>query len=161
MRSSYGENFSGSCSRCPKTEISSHRTKPDSDSAAADLGDAGTVEGEEALPSRPGCSSTITTFAAFMRFEYSVLQAEAVQRLPASSLPLWPMQMTHGEAMPPAFRFFRQRGILRFFRQIKRFLWTLRLDEVDMSGHIQTCLDIQTCLVMSGHVWICPGIGLF
>ena len=77
--------------------------KPESDSAAADLEDAGEGEGEEALPSRAGCSSTITIFAAFIRLEYSILQAEAVQRLPASSLPLWPMQMTHGEAIATCF----------------------------------------------------------
>jgi hypothetical protein len=75
--------------------------KPDSDSAAADLEDAG--EGEDALPSRPGCSSTTPIFAAFMRLESSVLQAEAVQRLPASGLPLWPMQITHGEAIVTCF----------------------------------------------------------
>jgi hypothetical protein len=34
-----------------------------------------------------------------MRLEYSILQAEAVQRLPANGLPLWPMQITHGEAI--------------------------------------------------------------
>jgi hypothetical protein len=38
-----------------------------------------------------------------MRLAYSVLQAEAVQRLPASCLPLWPMQMTHGEAIATCF----------------------------------------------------------
>jgi hypothetical protein len=38
-----------------------------------------------------------------MRLEYSVLQAEAVQRLPASGLPLWPMQITHGEAIVTCF----------------------------------------------------------
>ena len=90
----------------------------------------------DAVGEEPASLELVPSFAAFSLDEYSALQRLAVQRLPASGLPLSPRQMTQDETMCVCCSHTTSVCVLalgvRSHRLLESTTWTFGY--VDMSG---------------------------
>ena len=101
--------------------------------------------------------SPAAALASLMRAVYSALHLEAVQRLPASGLPLWPRQMTHDDTIfSCASRAKRQRSEPALGVAVATPAFGVHDVDVRKRGYVWICLDMSgylDSLDVFGHVW--------
>ena len=146
---------------------SSHSLRPTSNSTSANVraAPADAVGDVAALLPPPAAA-----LASLMRAAYSALHLEAVQRLPASCLPLWPRQMMQEETMRVLRGAKRQRSAPALGVAVATGFWSpprgcldtwICLDCPDMFGYVWICLDMSgylDSLDMSGHICFNSGL---